>query len=80
VDQQKALIACPEKALLDHWHLEIRDWDLDRMIEMRFEDFEMIGFAKLKELATRFESPRLMRAVAVWNQLAGSEIEETVEK
>jgi len=32
------LVARPEKALLDHWHLTPGEWTCDRLSEMRYQN------------------------------------------
>ena len=58
-------IADPEKALLDYWHLQSGEWSPERMAAMRFQAFEMVDTVKLRLMASGF-SPRVRRAVAVW--------------
>jgi predicted transcriptional regulator of viral defense system len=75
----KLLVAEPEKALLDLWHLGSGAWSEDRMFEMRFQNWEAVDQARLAQYAERFDSPRLRRAVKVWCELARSEQEGWVE-
>jgi len=75
----KVLLAEPEKALLDHWHLGSGTWNVDRMEAMRFQNREAVDPARLARYAERFESPRLLRAAKVWTDLASVEREGTVE-
>jgi hypothetical protein len=75
----RVLMAEPEKALLDLWHLEAGAWDEARMAEMRFQGFELVKAAKLREYAVRFASPRLAVAAEVWLRLAREERKGTVE-
>jgi predicted transcriptional regulator of viral defense system len=64
------LIAEPEKALLDHWHLTPGDWTKERLEEMRYQHVGQIDAVRLESHARRFASPRIDRAVARWFQLA----------
>ncbi|MDP6636026.1 MAG: hypothetical protein QGG42_14095 [Phycisphaerae bacterium] len=73
------VIAEPEKALLDLWHLEKGAWAEDRMDEMRFQNTEVINAEKLQGYAERYQSPRLVKAVAVWVSVISSQNEGTVE-
>jgi predicted transcriptional regulator of viral defense system len=66
---RKILLAEPEKALLDMWHLEKGEWDKIRMTEMRFQNVDLINYDKLEEFAYRINSPRLNRAVVHWRQV-----------
>ena len=79
IQEDKVLLAEPEKALLDLWHLTKGAWTLERMAEMRFQYGEVIDAAKLKAYAETFHSPRLQRAAATWCQLACMEEEGTVD-
>lgn len=76
---EKILLADPEKALLDFWHLTPGKWTRVRMAEMRFQQFEAVEEEKLVRYAERFASPRLIDAVHVWKQVANDEVEGTVE-
>lgn len=69
------LIASPEKALLDFWHLEKGEWTEDRMVSMRFQNFAMVSLEKLRHGANAFHSPRLERAVRHWCSFAATEQE-----
>jgi len=64
------LVARPEKALLDHWHLSAGEWTSDRLHEMRYQNMKAVDHRRLQEYAARFERPRLQRAVERWLQLA----------
>jgi len=74
IDRQKVLIAAPEKALLDLWHIENREWTTERMAGMRFQNFEMILLKKLNRYAEMFQSPRLIRAVRNWRAYVKAEM------
>lgn len=60
------LIAAPEKALLDLWHLENGSWDEARMAGMRFQEKRNINAEVLRDYAKRYDSPRLCKAVELW--------------
>ncbi len=79
IDGRKVLLADPEKALLDLWHLEKGLWDECRMDEMRFQNTRSVSMSKLRQYARRFDSPRLMAAVGVWSRVCASQLEGTVE-
>ena len=66
---RKVLLAEPEKALLDLWHLQKGEWNDARMTEMRFQNIELIDTARLEAFANRQNTPRLYRAVAQWGRL-----------
>lgn len=66
VGDQEVLVADPEKALLDHWHLTAGEWTLPRLTEMRYQHGETISHERLKEYGARFHSPRLTRAIERW--------------
>ncbi|MBI4607073.1 MAG: hypothetical protein HY721_34345 [Planctomycetes bacterium] len=73
------LVASPEKALLDLWHVEKGPWSVERMAAMRFQGLELVDRAGLLESARRFRSPRLLRAARAWEAFARSEVEGTRE-
>lgn len=63
---QDVLLAEPEKALLDHWHLTPGEWTGDRLSEMRYQHVEIIDIGKLWRYARQFSSPRLIRTTERW--------------
>jgi predicted transcriptional regulator of viral defense system len=75
---QAMLVAVPEKALLDYWHLSPGEWTAPRLEEMRYQNCGRVDERRLREFARRFRSPRLERAVVRWLDLARSEAEGTV--
>jgi len=79
MQQEKIILADPEKALLDVWHLGMGAWTDKRMVEMRFQNGELIDQEKLTDYAKTFESPRLERAVDLWIELFGAEAEGTLD-
>ena len=64
------LVARPEKALLDHWHLAAGEWTEDRLAEMRYQNMNAVDSRRLQEYAARFKRPRLDRAADRWLRLA----------
>ena len=79
IDKRKVLLAEPEKALLDLWHLGPGRWETNRMAEMRFQGFELIDPGKLRGYASRFESPRLRAAAETFLKVAEFEMEGVVQ-
>lgn len=75
IDRQKVLIAVPEKALLDLWHIENGEWTTERMASMRFQNFEMVSLKKLNKYIKMYHSPRLVRAVRNWQAYIKTETE-----
>jgi len=73
IDRQKVLIAVPEKALLDLWHIEDGEWTTERMAGMRFQNFEAVSLKKLTGYVELFNSPRLIRAVRNWRTYVKAE-------
>ncbi|MDX2110777.1 MAG: hypothetical protein SFY80_11105 [Verrucomicrobiota bacterium] len=57
IDGVSVLIAAPEKALLDHWHLTPGVWTSERLDAMRYQNYELVDKVKLRTAAARFESP-----------------------
>lgn len=72
------LVADPEKALLDHWHLASGEWTADRIEEMRYQNTGCVEPEKLTAYAARYNSPRLERAVARWLAVVAANEEGTV--
>jgi hypothetical protein len=72
------LIAEPEKALLDHWHLTPGEWTQERLDEMRYQHHQQVNKDKLQAYADRFQSPRLCRAVERWLTVTAEEEKGTV--
>ena len=62
------LVACPEKALLDHWYLTSGEWTRERIVEMRYQNAAKVDALRLKAYAERCQRPRLERAVARWSE------------
>jgi len=79
IQGQNILMATSEKALLDYWYLNSGPWTPSRMAEMRFQHGERVGRERLLQAAERFESPRLLRALGVWQEFIDSEQLGTVE-
>lgn len=73
--QQDVLIADPEKALLDHWHLTAGEWTAPRLAEMRYQGVQHVCAERLKEYAARFGRPRLARAAERWLALKAEDTE-----
>jgi hypothetical protein len=67
------VVAEPEKALLDHWHLIPGEWTPARLEEMRYQHFGQVTEARLRAYAGRYGSPRLVRATERWLTLAADE-------
>ena len=79
IDHQKVLIAAPEKALLDLWHIENGEWTTERMAGMRFQNFEIVSRKKLDKYAELYQSPRLVRAVKNWQAYVTEEMKGVKE-
>jgi predicted transcriptional regulator of viral defense system len=69
MDSEKVLVATPEKALLDLWHLNSGEWGVDRMHAMRFQNFDVVSIERLLDDAERFGKPRLSAAISAWQQM-----------
>jgi hypothetical protein len=72
------VIAEPEKALLDHWHLTPGEWTQERLEEMRYQHCQQVNKEKLQAYAARFQSPRLNRAVEQWLTVTAEEEKGTI--
>ncbi len=44
------VVARPEKALLDHWHLSAGEWTDDRLAEMRYQHMRDVNRRRLRGL------------------------------
>ena len=69
---RSVLVASPEKALLDFFHLSRGEWTAARMEEMRFSSAAGVDTALLEEMAVRVGGPRLRRAAALWSKVASA--------
>ena len=67
------LLADPEKALLDFWHLSKGPWTADRLREMRLQNRDQIDMEKLERCAGEFGSPRLLKAVLLMMEQGNDE-------
>lgn len=76
--EQEVLVAEPEKALLDQWHLGAGEWTVERLAGMRYQNAERVSAEKLRDYADRFGSPRLRRATVRFLELGKDEEEGTV--
>jgi predicted transcriptional regulator of viral defense system len=70
IDRCSTWIAEPAKALLDLWYLNPGEWTYDRLVEMRFQNHELVDPQKLLHWAERLGSPRLFRTAHRWVELA----------
>jgi predicted transcriptional regulator of viral defense system len=73
ISGDKILMAEPEKALLDLWHLARGKWDHERMTGMRFQNAEVVNTEKLLNYAKRCQSPRLVQAANLWASMTDKE-------
>ena len=73
IDGYPVMLAEPEKALLDLWHLERKPWTLARLTEMRFQSMQVVDADRLESYAGRCNSPRLEAAARLWRQMASQE-------
>ena len=71
--ENRILVAEPEKALLDHWHLTPGEWTSDRLEEMRYQNTSQVNAERLMQYSELFKSPRLLRAAQLWLQLCNDE-------
>ena len=75
----EALVATAEKALLDLFHLHPGEWDRRRMIEMRFQQTEVVDRGRLRAFAQRIGKPRIHRAAEVWMACSAEQEDAGVE-
>jgi predicted transcriptional regulator of viral defense system len=70
---ETVMLAEPEKALIDLWHLNRKPWTSARFAEMRFQNTDIVDAKKLENYARQCDSPRLIRASRQWLELAATE-------
>jgi predicted transcriptional regulator of viral defense system len=73
---QQALVATPEKALLDLVHLQPGGDKIDYLRELRLQNLERLDVDKLHHQAEFFDTPKLYRAAEIIARLAKKESEE----
>lgn len=64
VDGGEALVALPEKALLDIVYLSSGPFGAERIAALRLQSVDRIDPERIRELAERGGAPRLLRAAA----------------
>ena len=69
----KVMVASPEKALIDIWHLTPGLWTAERMREMRFATSDLVDTSKLESMLDSIAKPRLLRAYELWTTILGEE-------
>ena len=72
-EKQRAFLATPEKALLDLVYLEPGGDTHDYLTELRLNNLDRLDWQLLERLARKIEKPKLMRAVAVIQDLTSEE-------
>ena len=75
----EVVVATAEKALLDLFHLSRGEWDRPRMIEMRFQQQEVVDRHRLQAWARRMGKPRILRAVRIWRECCDASDDEGVD-
>ena len=71
VEESRALVAHPEKALLDLAYVSKEELTIPRIEQLRLQDLSRFDLGRLTDLAGRMKSPRLVRAagnLASWIQ------------
>ena len=71
--KQKAIIAEPEKALLDLLYLQPGSDSLPFLNELRLQNIDSLDASKLTSMADRFQSPKMQRAVELLLKLIKNE-------
>lgn len=75
----RALVATPEKALLDLVYLSPGEFTAERIEGLRLQDLERLDLSKLRWTAEASGSPRVLRAAERVAELAALERAEAVE-
>jgi predicted transcriptional regulator of viral defense system len=73
---QQALVAKPEKALLDLAHLQPGGDSTEYLRELRLQNLERLDLAELRRLVELLGSPKLGRVAAVVAEFARAEAKE----
>ncbi len=76
IPEQQALVATPEKALLDLVYLQPGGDQPAYLRELRLQNLERLDLDELHRQAEAFNTPKLRRAVKVITDLAQSETQE----
>lgn len=74
-EKQQAFIASPEKALLDLVYLTPGGDTLDYLSELRLNYLDRLDWHLINRLAGQIKKPKLLRALATIQELAGEERE-----
>ena len=75
-DGQSALIANPEKALLDLIYLTPKSNSKGFLLELRLQNMDKIDMVRLRKSAEGFQRPKMDQAVEVIEAMLESELEE----
>lgn len=76
LDSQQALVAAPEKALLDLIYLQPGGETLPFLQELRLQNLDQIDMDLFQRMASQSQIPKLIRAVEKVSHLANAEAEE----
>jgi hypothetical protein len=76
VPSQQALVATPEKALLDLVYLQPGGETTNYLQELRLQNLEKMDIDELNRQAGLFNLPKMHRAVRVISDLVQNEIQE----
>jgi len=74
--EQQAVVAIPEKALLDLVYLQSGGDTLAYLRELRLQNLERLDLDELRRQAETFSTPKLRRAVEAITRLVQTEIQE----
>lgn len=72
-DGQRAYLAEPEKALLDLVYLRPGGEELSYLQSLRLQNLEGIDLDRLREIAQKFDSPKIIRAAETITLIKGEE-------
>lgn len=73
---QQALVATPEKAVLDLVYLQPGGETMEYLIELRLQNLEQLNLSTLSTLSERFDTPKMRRAVENIIQLIQSDSQQ----
>ena len=70
---QEALVALPEKALLDMIYLQSQGDTMEYLHHLRLQHLDQLDLNRLKEFGHRFRKPKIGRAIEIISALVASE-------
>lgn len=79
IQKASVLIADPEKAVCDYFYLTPGEWNPGRLLEMRFQNFQILDFEALFRVHAHGFPPRVISALHRLRQMAEEQEDEEIE-